>query len=66
MTHNFHHNFQQYFGYSEFRPGQKQVMNHLLNGDSAAADFQPGVARLSMLIYSFKTQQTPSQIISRI
>src|SRR5688500_14921876 len=32
----------QYFGFDEFRPGQKEVMSHLLAGDSAAAVFPTG------------------------
>src|SRR3979409_511155 len=30
------------FGYGEFRPGQKEVIGHLLDGNSAAAVFPTG------------------------
>lgn len=33
---------QQHFGFTEFKPGQEDVVNHLLNGHSAAAVFPTG------------------------
>ena len=42
MTDNIHLHLQKYFAYSEFRPGQEQVIQHLLAGNSAAAVFPTG------------------------
>ncbi len=36
---------QQYFGFDEFRPGQREVMEHLLAGHSAAAVFPTGAGK---------------------
>lgn len=36
---------QQYFGFDDFRPGQREVMQHLLAGHSAAAVFPTGAGK---------------------
>lgn len=42
MTGPIQNQVKQHFGYSEFLPGQEQVIQNLLNGDSAAAVFPTG------------------------
>ena len=42
MTQDIRHHLQQYFGFSEPRPGQEAVIRHLLDGESAAAVFPTG------------------------
>jgi len=37
-----HASLKQYFGFNEFKPGQEQVVNALMNGQSAAAIFPTG------------------------
>ena len=37
-----HSLLQQYFGFTEFRPGQEQVVKALVDGQSAAAIFPTG------------------------
>jgi len=42
MFKNMHASLKQYFGFNEFKPGQEQVVNALMNGQSAAAIFPTG------------------------
>ena len=42
MAESIQHHLQQHFGFNELRPGQQQVIQHLLDGNSAAAVFPTG------------------------
>ena len=42
MSDTIQSSLQQYFGFDTFRPGQKEVVAHLLDGHSAAAVFPTG------------------------
>jgi len=42
MTQDIHYHLQHHFGFSEMRPGQEEVIRHILDGDSAAAVFPTG------------------------
>ena len=42
MAESIQHHLQQHFGFDELRPGQQQVIQHLLDGNSAAAVFPTG------------------------
>nr|VFK20808.1 MAG: ATP-dependent DNA helicase RecQ [Candidatus Kentron sp. LPFa] len=42
MTQDIRHHLQRHFGFSQLRPGQEEVIRHLLDGKSAAAVFPTG------------------------
>ena len=52
-----HSLLKQYFGFSEFRPGQAQVIDALVNGQSAAAIFPTGSGK--SLCYQLPALQLP-------
>jgi len=52
-----HSLLQQYFGFTEFRPGQEQVIQALVNGESAAAIFPTGSGK--SLCYQLPALQLP-------